>query len=134
MIFSIKSKLPDTCLEISDGLGCSASMDSLYSTASSCDLEFGNGSHNHRPKFVGCLMTSVNLRRRLHHGDIDGKRSEHLDSSPFHDATDQPLLANDQGSGDDDDFDERKKEELQWSFLFSDVISQWTQFLGEHFF
>ncbi|CAM8877375.1 unnamed protein product [Rhodiola kirilowii] len=73
-------------------------------------------------------MALVSLRRRrLHHGDVSG----HLDSSSPFDGTDQPLLANDQGSvhddARDDDYDQRKKEELHWSVLLSNVIYQWAQ-------
>jgi len=46
-------------------------------------------------------MSSRSLRRRLHHGDVDGKRNEHLDSSGL-DSLSEPLLA-------DDDYAENKK-------------------------
>lgn len=39
------------------------------------------------------VMTSRTLRRRLHHGDVDGKRKEHLDTSDFG-GLDEPLLGN----------------------------------------
>ncbi|KAI8017723.1 hypothetical protein LOK49_LG04G03517 [Camellia lanceoleosa] len=38
-------------------------------------------------------MTSRALRRRLHHGDVDGKRHEHLETSGL-DGLDEPLLGN----------------------------------------
>lgn len=38
-------------------------------------------------------MTSKNLRRRLHHGDVDGKRHEHFETSSF-DGLNEPLLGN----------------------------------------
>lgn len=38
-------------------------------------------------------MTSQTLRRRLHHGDVDGRRNEHLETSGF-DSLDEPLLGN----------------------------------------
>jgi hypothetical protein len=41
------------------------------------------------------------LRRRLHHGDVDGKRQEHLDASGL-DSLNEPLLGG-------DDYIENKK-------------------------
>lgn len=38
-------------------------------------------------------MTSKTLRRRLHHGDVDGKRHEHLETSGL-DGLNEPLLGN----------------------------------------
>lgn len=38
-------------------------------------------------------MTSRTLRRRLHHGDADGRGREHLETSGF-DSLSEPLLAN----------------------------------------
>lgn len=38
-----------------------------------------------------CLMTSRTLRRRLHHGDVDGKRNEKYDASGF-EGLSEPLL------------------------------------------
>lgn len=35
---------------------------------------------------------SRTLRRRLHHGDVDGRRHEHFDSSEF-DGLNEPLLS-----------------------------------------
>lgn len=37
------------------------------------------------------LMTSRTLRRRLHHGDVDGKRNEKYDASGF-EGLSEPLL------------------------------------------
>jgi len=39
-------------------------------------------------------MSSKTLRRRLHHGDVDGKRQEHLDTSGL-DSLNEPLLGGD---------------------------------------
>lgn len=36
-------------------------------------------------------MLSGNLRRRLHHGDLDGRRNEHVDTSGT-DGLNEPLL------------------------------------------
>lgn len=38
-------------------------------------------------------MTSKTLRRRLHHGDVDGKTHEHLEASSS-DGLNEPLLGN----------------------------------------
>lgn len=38
-------------------------------------------------------MTSKTLRRRLHHGDVDGKTHEHLEASASDDLN-EPLLGN----------------------------------------
>ncbi|CAK9139577.1 unnamed protein product [Ilex paraguariensis] len=38
-------------------------------------------------------MTSRTLRRRLHHGDVDGKKHEHLEAAGM-DALNEPLLGN----------------------------------------
>ncbi|KAK7308163.1 hypothetical protein VNO77_41760 [Canavalia gladiata] len=81
-------------------------------------------------------MSSRTLRRRLHHGDVDGKRQEHYETSGL-DSLNEPLLA-------DDDYieskkictledlwdDERKKAQFHWTFIFSSLIAQWTQWLA----
>ncbi|KAG5041895.1 hypothetical protein JHK87_005810 [Glycine soja] len=81
-------------------------------------------------------MSSRTLRRRLHHGDVDGKRQEHLETSGL-DSLSEPLLA-------DDDYienkkictledlwdDERKKAQFHWTFIFSNLIAQWAQWLA----
>lgn len=84
-------------------------------------------------------MSTTNLRRRLHHGDVDGRKNEHVDISSA-DSLNEPLL----GKSNDDNFgsevydprkqdlwdDDRKKEQLHWSFLFSNLITQWAQWLA----
>ncbi|KAF5725761.1 ELMO domain-containing protein A isoform X1 [Tripterygium wilfordii] len=83
-------------------------------------------------------MTSRTLRRRLHHGDVDGRQNEHLDESGF-DSLNEPLLARDDDYSDmpsegrtlEDIWDEeRRKEHLRWTFLFSQLIAQWAQWLA----
>ncbi|VAH90485.1 unnamed protein product [Triticum turgidum subsp. durum] len=85
-------------------------------------------------------MSASNLRRRLHHADVDGRKNEHVDISHV-DSLDEPLLGKSSYDGggsevydprrqdlwDDDD---RKKEQLHWSFLFSNLIAQWAQWLA----
>ncbi|KAJ0015259.1 hypothetical protein Pint_20810 [Pistacia integerrima] len=82
-------------------------------------------------------MTSRTLRRRLHHGDVDGRNREHLETSGF-DSLSEPLLANydddnsvSQGRRVDDIWDDqRRMERLHWTSLFSELIAQWTQWLA----
>ncbi|XP_031248712.1 ELMO domain-containing protein A-like [Pistacia vera] len=82
-------------------------------------------------------MTSRTLRRRLHHGDVDGRNREHLETSGF-DSLSEPLLANydddnsvSQGRRVDDIWDDqRRMERLHWTSLFSQLIAQWTQWLA----
>ncbi|XP_052174747.1 uncharacterized protein LOC127789790 isoform X2 [Diospyros lotus] len=82
-------------------------------------------------------MTSRTLRRRLHHGDVDGKGREHVNTS-VRDGLNEPLLGNYdyggspvEGSTYEDTWDdERKKEHLHWALLFSQLIVQWAQWLA----
>ncbi|KAI3525821.1 hypothetical protein L1887_04942 [Cichorium endivia] len=83
-------------------------------------------------------MASRTLRRRLHHGDVGGKKHEHLTGADFDDLN-EPLL----GNNDDNKtnrlevqnlenilYDEKRKENLHWGFLFSHIISEWAQWLA----
>ncbi|XP_078159991.1 ELMO/CED-12 family protein [Carex rostrata] len=81
-------------------------------------------------------MSSSTLRRRLYHGDVDGRRNEQMDSSSA-DGLDEPLLGSygdrskEYDSRDEEDWDFRKKEEQQqWTFLFSTLIAQWAQWFA----
>lgn len=83
-------------------------------------------------------MTSQTLRRRLHHGDVDGKKHEHLDSSDVDDLN-EPLLGrkiqNDYADSEEtklaDLLDYRQeKEHRHWALLFSQLIAQWAQWLA----
>ncbi|CAN6301073.1 unnamed protein product [Urochloa humidicola] len=76
-------------------------------------------------------MSINNLRRRLHHGDVDGRKNEHVDISNA-DALNEPLLGSSHDNGGSEDLwdDDRKKEQLHWSFLFSNLIAQWAQWLA----
>ncbi|KAK6127132.1 hypothetical protein DH2020_039123 [Rehmannia glutinosa] len=81
------------------------------------------------------LMSSRTLRRRLHHKDVDGGRYDRYETSQF-DSLNEPLLGNSdydynkhsegQALADILD-DERSKERLHWTLLFSNVIAQWAQ-------
>jgi len=41
-------------------------------------------------------MSTTNLRRRLHHGDVDGRKNEHVDISSA-DSLNEPLLGKSSG-------------------------------------
>jgi hypothetical protein len=82
-------------------------------------------------------MASRIMRRRLYHGDVDGRRHEHLDASGL-DGLEEPLLGNyEHGDGhsevrtlEDIWADERRRERLHWTIIFSNVIAQWAQWLA----
>lgn len=83
-------------------------------------------------------MVPQTLRRRLHHGDVDGTRREHFDTSGM-DGLDEPLLGDychdnkhldRHALEDSSDDDERKKEQRHWTILFSQLLAQWTQWLA----
>ncbi|URE36093.1 ELMO/CED-12 family [Musa troglodytarum] len=82
-------------------------------------------------------MAARTIRRRLHHGDIDGRRNEYSDSSGF-DALNEPLLGNNnrgghynykgRDDGGEQDWDDKKKEiNLHWTHLFANLIAQWSR-------
>ncbi|XP_073272642.1 uncharacterized protein [Primulina huaijiensis] len=79
-------------------------------------------------------MTSQTLRRRLHHGDIDGGSYDRFEASGI-DSLNEPLLGsrdqdlNRHGFGDALD-DERNKERLHWTRVFSNLIAQWAQWFA----
>uniref|UniRef100_A0A7N0VFR1 ELMO domain-containing protein n=1 Tax=Kalanchoe fedtschenkoi TaxID=63787 RepID=A0A7N0VFR1_KALFE len=81
-------------------------------------------------------MATGALRRRLHHGDVDGRRNEVLDSSGRDNGLSEPLLgsSNRRESSDRSAEDlweeERRKERLHWTFVFSNLIAQWAQWLA----
>ncbi|KAF3322602.1 ELMO domain-containing protein A [Carex littledalei] len=80
-------------------------------------------------------MSSSTLRRRLYHGDVDGRRDEQMDTSSA-DGLDEPLLGSygdgskEYDSREEEDWDSRKKVEQQWTFLFSTLIAQWAQWFA----
>lgn len=88
-------------------------------------------------------MASRAIRRRLHHGDVDGRKYEHMNSSGV-DGLNEPLLGKYRDDDSDsehplrgrdqksqqDIWDDKKKEALHWTYLFSNVISQWAQWLA----
>jgi len=82
-------------------------------------------------------MSISSLRRRLH-GDVDERKNEHVDISSA-DALNEPLLGSSHDNGGSEVYDprrqdlwddDRKKEQLHWSFLFSNLIAQWAQWLA----
>ncbi|KAJ4830588.1 hypothetical protein Tsubulata_004760 [Turnera subulata] len=82
-------------------------------------------------------MTSRTLRRRLQHGDVDGKRNEQFDASGI-DGLTEPLLGN--RSHQDSAIavravadlwdDEQRQQQLHWTLLFSQLLAQWAQWLA----
>lgn len=82
-------------------------------------------------------MTSRTVRRRLLHGDVDGKKREHLITADLDDLN-EPLLANDEEYNakpleklEGIFYDERRKERLHWTFLFSQLLSEWAQWFAK---
>ncbi|KNA24446.1 hypothetical protein SOVF_015730 [Spinacia oleracea] len=84
------------------------------------------------------MSPSTTLRRRLHHGDVDGRRREHYDSSDFG-SLGEPLLGNHREYGDrhSEQYsleelldDQGRKVNLHWSFIFSQLLAQWAQWLA----
>ncbi|KAL9247436.1 hypothetical protein vseg_020868 [Gypsophila vaccaria] len=84
------------------------------------------------------MSYSSTLRRRLHHGDVDGGRREHY-NTPGSDSLSEPLLGNDSEYGDrhleqytlnDLLDDEGTKVQLHWSFIFSQLLAHWAQWLA----
>ncbi|GKV47239.1 hypothetical protein SLEP1_g54157 [Rubroshorea leprosula] len=82
-------------------------------------------------------MKSGALRRRVHHGDVDGRKYEHYDTSELG-GLDEPLLGRDEQDDkhteprtlEDVWAEERRKEHLHWTLLFSQLIVQWAQWLA----
>ncbi|CAN1246378.1 ELMO domain-containing protein A [Linum grandiflorum] len=81
------------------------------------------------------INMSTTLRRRLHHGDIDGRRNEHYDESGL----DEPLLEpyerqiepKGMFAGDVWNVDRTLEQiHIHWTFLFTNVIAQWAQWLA----
>uniref|UniRef100_A0A5B7AHU2 Putative ELMO domain-containing protein B isoform X1 n=1 Tax=Davidia involucrata TaxID=16924 RepID=A0A5B7AHU2_DAVIN len=82
-------------------------------------------------------MTSRTLRRRLHHGDVDGKRHEHMEASGL-DGLSEPLLGNDEYDDRHSEEntladiwdDEQRRERIHWTILFSQLIAHWAQWFA----
>ncbi|KMZ67521.1 ELMO domain-containing protein A [Zostera marina] len=83
-------------------------------------------------------MASQTLRRRVRHNDNDGGLDDYEDNH-FSDSINVPLLGKyakdnnytiEYDDRSQDIWDDKKKENLHWSFLFSQLISQWAQWLG----
>ncbi|XP_078446745.1 ELMO/CED-12 family protein [Wolffia australiana] len=102
---------------------------------------FGVGSQfneEFRSTLAALPMSSRTVRRRIRHGDVDGKFREHMDIRVA-DSLDEPLLGTGErdtdqvercvNGSDQDLWDDQKKETMHWSFLFSQLITQWAQWL-----
>ncbi|WOK96322.1 hypothetical protein Cni_G05029 [Canna indica] len=86
-------------------------------------------------------MATKTIRRRLHHGDVDGRRNEYLDKSGF-ETLNEPLLGSNNHTrhsrgyddGSNEDWDDKKKEvNLHWTYLFSNLVAEWSQWLANLF-
>ncbi|XP_047308954.1 ELMO domain-containing protein A [Impatiens glandulifera] len=82
-------------------------------------------------------MTTRNLRKRVQRRDVDGRSYEKFDTSGMEDLN-EPLL----GNRENDDMpshqqtlediwdDDRKKQHLHWTSLFTQLIAQWAHWLA----
>lgn len=87
-------------------------------------------------------MASATLRRRLHHGDIDGRKFERYDATTDSDTLSEPLLGssssndskavyNEERTLEDIWEEERKKQQSHWTLIFSQLIAQWAQWIAK---
>ncbi|XP_010525005.1 PREDICTED: ELMO domain-containing protein B-like [Tarenaya hassleriana] len=84
-------------------------------------------------------MASATLRRRLHHGDVDGRRYEKYDTTDTEDLN-EPLLGSSNSSHRDEYNEdrtleeiwdeERKRQQVHWTLIFSQLIAQWAQWIA----
>lgn len=84
-------------------------------------------------------MASRVIRRRIHHKEAGGRNDKNVESSEY-DSLSEPLLGKDTYDGSpsqdtsqrsqQDQEDKEKKERLHWTFIFSNVIAQWAQWLA----
>ncbi|KAL0744465.1 hypothetical protein Bca4012_085978 [Brassica carinata] len=84
-------------------------------------------------------MASATLRRRLHHGDVDGRKYERYDATDS-ETLSEPLLGSSSDSKDEyheehtvEDIweEERKKQQVHWTLIFSQLIAQWAQWIAK---
>ncbi|PKA65615.1 hypothetical protein AXF42_Ash020545 [Apostasia shenzhenica] len=112
----------------------------LLNLGSVCSPKLSDHDHANLKWFYCFRMASSVLRRRLHHGDVDGRKKELLDAKES-DNLSEPLLGyyNHDGSPSeeysrrnkqDDLCDDMTMEKLHWTFLFSQLISQWVQWIA----
>lgn len=84
-------------------------------------------------------MATRAIRRRPRHADVHGRNNEDIDNPGF-DTLNEPLLGNysyaqsrSEAPGrrsEQDIWDDKKKESLHWTFVFTNVIAQWAQWLA----
>ncbi|KAK4794897.1 hypothetical protein SAY86_012891 [Trapa natans] len=81
-------------------------------------------------------MASRTMRRRPYHGHEDGNRHEKLEASGLDDLH-EPLLGNydhenrpSEGNSHDHWDNGTRKQHLHWTFLFSQLLAQWVQWLA----
>ncbi|WCJ27664.1 ELMO/CED-12 family protein [Euphorbia peplus] len=79
---------------------------------------------------------SKTLRRRLHHGDVDSKEQDYFDA-PEYDGLDEPLLQNhahyDMPAAKvtlEEVWEAEQREHLHWTFLLTQIIAQWAQWIA----
>ncbi|CAN7052069.1 unnamed protein product [Brassica oleracea var. botrytis] len=84
-------------------------------------------------------MASSTLRRRLHHGDVDGRKYERYDAADS-ETLSEPLLRSSSDSKDTyneeltlEDIweEERKRQQVHWTLIFSQLIAQWAQWIAK---
>ncbi|KAG8647979.1 ELMO domain-containing protein A isoform X2 [Manihot esculenta] len=84
-------------------------------------------------------MSASTLRRRLHHGDVDGKRKEHFDTSCYgslsepllkiHECDDLPALV--MGLTLEDIWNSQQRRQCHhWTLIFSQLMDEWAHWLG----
>ncbi|XP_002971167.2 ELMO domain-containing protein A [Selaginella moellendorffii] len=81
------------------------------------------------PLCARIMSSAARLRRRVHHSDVGGKKFERVLSSGS-DGLSEPLL----GGGDDEYFEDwkekKRREEHEWSQIFTRLLAQWSQWLS----
>ncbi|XP_010463813.1 PREDICTED: ELMO domain-containing protein A [Camelina sativa] len=94
-------------------------------------------------------MASATLRRRLHHGDVDGRKYERYDATDSESLSEpllgssEPLLGNSSTDNNSRDGyneertlediweEERKRQQVHWTLIFSQLIAQWAQWIAK---
>ncbi|EOA31037.1 hypothetical protein CARUB_v10014187mg [Capsella rubella] len=86
-------------------------------------------------------MASATLRRRLHHGDVDGRKYERYDATDS-ETLSEPLLGSSSTDNSRDEYneertlediweEERKRQQVHWTLIFSQLIAQWAQWIAK---
>ncbi|AEE73962.1 unnamed protein product [Arabidopsis thaliana] len=86
-------------------------------------------------------MASATLRRRLHHGDVDGRKYERYDATDS-ETLSEPLLGSSSTDNSRNEYieertlediweEERKRQQVHWTLIFSQLIAQWAQWIAK---